>query len=175
MSILLDDCEYIFTLQIGSREYKVDLKWLLNLKVGITDDKSDVELEDSLQQISGYLHTFVAAYECASAELMNEELNYEIWYEKLYKNSEIALVDKNIKEMASGLRSKSNSMPTKSQVKTELITSHEDKYRAKTENLNNLKHRVETIQRELDVIKSRGTHLQTLIKVRKENRNIDVI
>jgi hypothetical protein len=164
---------YIFDLKIGDRTYKVDTQWLLNLKTGLTDRLSDLELEDSLQRVAGYLHTFSSAYECVNRERSREELEYEIWYEKLFSITEETIIKEYQNEINAGLRSKSNSTPTKGNVHTRLVVEYEGDYRERTSKLNELKEDAEYLFRELKLIESRGTHLQTLIKSRQAVRSVE--
>ena len=164
---------HIFDLKIGNRTYTVDTQWLLNLKTGLTDSLGDLELEDSLQRVAGYLHTFSSAYECANREKIKVELEYEIWYEQLFKIMEETLIKEYQQEINAGLRSKTNSTPTRSNVHTKLICSREIEYREQTTKLNEAKANADYLFRELKLIESRGTHLQTLIKSRQAVRSIE--
>lgn len=168
-----DTDTYLFNLKIGDKSYTIDTKWLLNLKVEITDTLSDFELEDSLQKIAGYLHTFSSAYEEANKFKNLTSLEYDIWYSKVYSEIESKLSNKYSNEISAGLRSKTNSSPTKSQVETELILNNEIDYVKWNALLIDNSSKADYLMRELKLIESRGTHLQTLIKSRQTIRNIE--
>ena len=171
--MLLNNEDYIFELTINGNVYTIDTKWLLNLKVGLTEDKSNQELEESLQLIAGYLHTFTAAYEELNKLKMKKELEYDVWYNESYYKYEKELTNRYGEEIRAGLRSKSNSEPKKSQIESLLITADKKTYMEKNEELINIRHNVEYLAKEIDIIKSRGTHLQTIIKTRRDNNIID--
>lgn len=170
---LLENEDYLFTLKINSRTYTIDTKWLLNLKVGLTEDKSNQELEECLQVVAGYLHTFTAAYEEINKTKLQKELEYEIWYNKEYYCYEQELINIYAEEIRSGLRSKTNAEPKKSQMESGFIVKNESGYYEKNMELNELRNTTEYLSKEIDIIKSRGTHLQTIIKTRRDNNIID--
>lgn len=165
--------EYLFTLRVGSKEYTIDTKWLLNLKVGLTDNLSDIELEESLQKIAGYLHVFSSAYDEVSRAKATTQLEYDIWYASEYAKSEEDLSTDYAEEVASGLRSKTNSSPSRTQIENHLINRLQEEYKTKNLEVNTLTSNAEYLLREMKLIESRGTHLQTLIKSRQAIRNIE--
>lgn len=165
--------EYLFTLKVGKREYTIDIKWLLNLKSAITEDQSDAELEDSLQKVAGYLHVFSSAYDSLNRERATYQLDYDIWYSAKFDEAEKELLKTFASEIASGARSKSMSSPTKTQVETYLINGCPEEYRGRNLQLSDLNTNADYLLREMKLIESRGTHLQTLIKSRQSIRNIE--
>jgi|GEM_PF-6606815 len=165
--------EYLFTLHVGKKEYCLDTKWLLNLKVGMTDTQSDAELEDSLQKIAGYLHVFSSAYDEANRAKNVEQLEYDLWYANMFATSEKELLERMSNEVAAGLRSKTSASPTKAQVEHHLINKSMEEYQTRNIRLQELSANADFLLREIKVIEARGTHLQTLIKSRQTLRNLE--
>jgi len=168
MKPLLHDDDYIFNLTIHNREYAIDIKWLLHLQNDITSDLSSIELEDSLERIAGYLHTFSTAYEESMSNKNQVELEYEIWYKEKYVESESNLFDSLSSDVKMGLRSKTNATPSKAQIEANIITNNVIEYKKLKEHLNKIQTYTDFLYREIKIIESRASHLQSILNLRRK-------
>lgn len=168
MKPLQDKEDYILTLTINDKQYDIDTCWLLHLHNAITDSQSSVELEESLEKISGYLHTFSAAYEQAVTLKLQEELDYDIWYKETYANAEKSILEDFHNEVKCGLRSKTNSSPSRAQIEARLIMENRAEYRERTNRVNKIKTYADFLYREMKIIESRATHLQSILNLRRK-------
>uniref|UniRef100_A0A6H1ZCH3 Uncharacterized protein n=1 Tax=viral metagenome TaxID=1070528 RepID=A0A6H1ZCH3_9ZZZZ len=168
MKPLLDDKEYIFNLDIHGKQYNIDVKWLLHLENAITSDLSSIELQESLEKVGGYLHTFLAAFEEITRRKIEEELDYEIWYKETYAKAEMSLLSVFSEEVKSGIRSKTNGTPNRTQIEARIIVDYKDEYRKRTETLNKIKTYWDFLSREMKIIEIRATNLQSILNFRRK-------
>ncbi|TRZ79793.1 hypothetical protein D4R86_05380 [bacterium] len=164
----LHDDDYIFNLTIHNREYAIDVKWLLHLQNEITSDLSSIELEESLEKVAGYLHTFSTAYEDAMSNKNQVELEFEIWYKEKYVESEHNLLGDFATDVRTGIRSKTNATPTKAQIEADIVTNNVLDYKKLKEHLNKIQTYTDFLYREIKIIESRATHLQSILNLRRK-------
>jgi len=155
------------TIQIKGKSYIIDLSELIKLKTDITSDLSNIELEQQLEKISSYLHTISVAYEEIHSKKWQKELEFDIWYKKKQAEAEEAIFARMQKEVKEGIRSKSNTAPTKAQIEAWIVTKYGDEYKRLFTELQTLKEQSDFLFREFKILSGRGTHLQTILKSRK--------
>jgi len=170
----LNDEEYIFKLNIHGIEYDIDTKWLLHLHNEITSEQSSIELEECLEKISGYLHTFSVAYEQYSNDKAALELEYDIWYKEKYAEAESDLVATFAADVRSNIRSKSNANPTKAQVEAAIVNNNKEEYREFQTRINKIKIMTEFLWREMKIIENRAMHIQSILNLRRRTMEREI-
>lgn len=164
----LHDDEYIFNLTIHGREYAIDIKWLLHLQNEITSDKNLIELEETLEKVSGYLHTFSVAYEDYSRQKARLELKYDVWYKEKYMESEKNLINSFAEDIKTGVRSKTKATPTAAQIEANITINNKDEYVNFKEKLNKIKILTEFLWREMKILEGRAGYIQSIMSNRRK-------
>lgn len=160
----LDEEDYIQELTIeDNKTIIIDLTWLINLKGGITSNKSDLELEIALEQINYYLFSFLKAYEYVSSKYYHIKDTFDTEYQIKYSIVEETMIEENQRK---GL-SKSNWVPPKTSIEANLMKNYQEWYLTNQNELRRLERKKRYLSKVLDMINSRASHLQTIINKRR--------
>lgn len=165
---LKDNKPYQLKLEIGNQTYEIDIKFLLHLRSGVTEDKSSIELEETLEKMSGYLHIISQAYKTASIKTKKLETQFESWYNDKYVETEKVITQYFKQEVNSGSRSKTKMQPTQKQIESRMIANNKSKWKRWNERIKKSQIEEEFLYREFKLLQSRSTHIQSILSLRKQ-------
>lgn len=160
--------EYDREIRVNNKKYKINVKWLLQLKNNILEEQSASELEETLEKISKYLDIFAMGLRTATLEIKRLEVKYEKWYSEKYMEAEEKLTTQYQKEVDENKRSITKATPTQSSIKSTLIKGNQKTYGQYKKKIESLRVEKSFLKREFDILQSRAMHIQSLLNLQKQ-------